>query len=171
VANRWGGPVRYNGVQFHFHTGSEHTIDGVRYDLEMHTVHLPLSKDTREPGEAFNYAAVGVIFSVGNYTATDLEDYDIKIIDDFFDSLMWNITEVNPKVPKVPYGDLMTMVNTNHRWVYKGSVTTPPCATLVYWNVLRTVYPIKEHHFKLFQDQMNRGKGNLAKTGNWREIQ
>jgi len=32
---------RFNGVQFHFHAGSEHTVEGVRQDLEMHTVHLP----------------------------------------------------------------------------------------------------------------------------------
>jgi hypothetical protein len=37
----------------------------------------------------------------------------------------------------------MMMVDTRNRWVYKGSVTTPPCATMVYWNVLTTVYPIK----------------------------
>jgi len=36
----WGPKVFY-GIQFHLHTGSEHTINGKRYDLEMHTVHLP----------------------------------------------------------------------------------------------------------------------------------
>jgi carbonic anhydrase len=31
----------FDAQQFHFHAGSEHTIDGVRHDLEMHTVHYP----------------------------------------------------------------------------------------------------------------------------------
>ena len=58
------------------------------------------------------------------------------------------------------------MVDTDNRWVYKGSVTTPPCDTIVYWNVLRTVYPIKEKYFNQFKEQMKRGK--LEKTGNYR---
>lgn len=54
-------------------------------------------------------------------------------------------------MPEVPYGDLLMMVNTDDRWIYKGSVTTPPCAQSVYWNVLRTVYPIKKEHLDLFK--------------------
>jgi carbonic anhydrase len=45
-------------------------------------------------------------------------------------------------IDMVTYGDLMQMVDSNNRWVYKGSVTTPPCGRFVYWNVLSTVYPI-----------------------------
>ena len=29
----------YQAAQFHFHAKSEHTIDGKRFDLEMHTVY------------------------------------------------------------------------------------------------------------------------------------
>ena len=42
----------------------------------------------------------------------------------------------NPVVDLVTYGDLMNMVDKKNRWVYQGSVTTPPCAQRVYWNVL-----------------------------------
>jgi len=62
------------------------------------------------------------------------------------------------------------MVNMQDRWTYRGSVTTPPCATAVYWNVLRTVYPIKAAHLAGFKKQLARSPG-LAKYGNWREIQ
>ena len=61
----------------------------------------------------------------------------------------------------------MMMVDTRNRWVYKGSVTTPPCATTVYWNVVRKVYPIKQEHFDLFKKQMERG----SIPSNFREIQ
>lgn len=37
----------------------------------------------------------------------------------------------------------MEMVDSKNRWIYLGSVTTPPWAKDVYWNVLRTIYPIK----------------------------
>lgn len=64
----------------------------------------------------------------------------------------------------------MMMADMNNRWVYKGSVTTPPCAENVYWNVLRTVYPLKQRHLDQFKNQLKRHKG-LLETGNYREIQ
>ena len=70
---------------------------------------------------------------------------------------------------EVPYGDLMNMVDMNNRWVYKGSVTTPPCDNFVYWNVLKTIYPLKEKYLEQFQEQLTRG--DLEETGNWRETQ
>ena len=63
----------------------------------------------------------------------------------------------------------MTLDGRN-RWIYQGSLTTPPCTTNVYWNVLSTVYPIKEKHLALFQAQLDRTAG-LKDSGNWREIQ
>lgn len=72
----------------------------------------------------------------------------------------------------------MMMVNMRTRWSYKGSVTTPPCATTVYWNVVKTIYPIKQKHLDQFKKQMLRGtaaNGGSDKFGadvsNWREIQ
>lgn len=41
-----GSAKKYSAAQFHFHAKSEHTINGQRYDLEMHTVHLA-EKDSR----------------------------------------------------------------------------------------------------------------------------
>lgn len=62
----------------------------------------------------------------------------------------------------------MMMVDTRNRWVYKGSVTTPPCATIVYWNVVRKVYPLKQAHLDLFKAQMKRATDLET---NYREIQ
>jgi carbonic anhydrase len=65
----------------------------------------------------------------------------------------------------------MTMVDMDNRWVYKGSVTTPPCDRMVYWNVVRKVYPIKQKHLEAFKEQLRRkGENDLYKTGNWRLI-
>ena len=56
------------------HSGSEHTIDGVRHDLEMHTVHYPAAGELQtEVGGAsstgFIASAMGLVFSVDKYTA------------------------------------------------------------------------------------------------------
>merc|ERR1719272_1841410 len=64
-------------------------------------------------------------------------------------------------------------VDMQNRWTYRGSVTTPPCATAVYWNVLTTIYPIKEKHLNQFFAQLARNtsqKPSLSNTGNWRLI-
>lgn len=161
----FGADTTFDGQQFHLHAGSEHTIDGVRHDFEMHTVHYPT-----EVKEGFIAAAMGIVFSVEDYTA-ELTWAEERIIDTFFDSLqMDDETEAGPNVDMVTYGNLMQMVDMNNRWVYKGSVTTPPCAENVYWNVLSTIYPIKAEHLALFEAQLDRTVG-LKAAGNWREIQ
>jgi carbonic anhydrase len=133
------------------HAGSEHTIDGVRHDLEMHTVHL-----AKETENDIGYAAVGIMFSVNDYTA-NLTWAEQKIVDTFFDSLKWEDTSLDSnnehkvKVDMVNYGSLMEMVDSENRWIYKGSVTTPPCGRFVYWNVLSTIYPISAKHLAYFK--------------------
>ena len=37
----------------------------------------------------------------------------------------------------------MKVIDINNRWMYKGTLTTPPCTDKVLWNVVNNVYPIK----------------------------
>ena len=130
----------------------------------MHTVHLP------DDGErnGIKYAAMGIMFSVNDYTAKVSEDEEM-IIDNFFESLKWTETGSDPTVDLVTYGDLHMMVDMTERWVYKGSVTTPPCDTFVYWNVVRKIYPLKQKYLDQFKEQLKRG--GMETTGNNREVQ
>lgn len=75
----------------------------------------------------------------------------------------------------------MELLDMNNRWIYQGSKTSPPCETLVYWNVLSTVYPIKQEHLTLFKnDQLSRANNaaadlpgftaDLTTVGNYREV-
>jgi len=164
----YGASERYSGLQFHFHHGSEHTIEGKRHDLEMHTVHL--ADDTKNEGKMFA-AAMGLMFSV-NDASREFSEAEVKVIDTFFDNLAWEKstkTKKSVKVNYVSYGELMMMADMDNRWTYRGSVTTPPCAENVYWNVLRTVYPIKQKHLDLFIEDME--IDDLKKFGNFRLIQ
>jgi len=80
-------------------------------------------------------------------------------------------TDKDPVVSEVNYGELINNLNTNYRWVYSGSVTTPPCAKAVYWNVIATVMPIKERHYRLFKDIITKKSPNyVTPTGNYRVI-
>ena len=145
----FGANKEFNGAQFHFHAQSEHTIDGKNTDFEMHTVHV-----AKENRNGFGYAAVGIMFSINEYNAK-LSWAEEKIIDNFFENL--ELDKENPVVDWTLYGDLLSLVNTDNRWVYRGSVTTPPCAENVYWNVMTTVYPIKEKYVKLFKAKLTDG--------------
>ena len=104
----------------------------------MHTIHYPMNIN-----DEFIGAAVGILFSVEEFTV-NLTWSEQAIIDQFFDSLKWTDleTEPGPVVDLVNYGNLMRLVDFDNRWIYKGSLTTPPCNKYIYWNVLRTIYPI-----------------------------
>tara|TARA_B110000285_G_scaffold4558_1_gene4827 strand:+ start:545 stop:943 length:399 start_codon:yes stop_codon:yes gene_type:complete len=101
---------------------------------------------------------VSVLFSSNPDKVTaDLTEAEIQIIDTFFQSLQWDndLTAepvVDPVADLVTFGNLMELVDFDNRWAYKGSGTTPPCTSFVYWNVLSTVYPIKAEHVELFKN-------------------
>ena len=138
AGNVFGADTTFNAAQFHFHSKSEHTIDGVQFDLEMHTVHLP-----PETKRGFFAGVMGVIFDVSKYTA-ELTDDEEAIIDNFFASLDWDNVNSEPTVDMTHFAELMNLIDTSNRWIYKGTLTTPPCTGNVYWNVVRKVYPIKQ---------------------------
>ena len=72
-------------------------------------------------------------------------------------------------IPEIPYGELINSLNASNRFVYKGSVTTPPCATFVYWNVFAKVMPIKLKHLKIFKKIIaTKSPDILTSAGNYR---
>jgi len=138
-------------------------------DFEMHTVHL--TRDEDKTGHGIIAAALGILFSVDNYTA-EIGGEERDVINRFFDSLQMG-PEGDPVVNEVAYGDLINMVDFHNRWVYDGSVTTPPCATRVFWNEISTIYPIERRHVDGFKEELRRAKGypegmTLDTLGNFR---
>lgn len=116
---------------------------------------------------------MGIIFdSRPEKVTAKLSDPEVAIIDMFFDTMKWtDVDTAEPVVDYNAYGALMEMVDFRNRWVYKGSVTTPPCARLVYWNVISTIYPIKQKHLTAFKAKLDEKVPGLGTTtGNWRKI-
>jgi carbonic anhydrase len=117
----------------------------------MQSYHFNAETDHSKHG--FPDAALSIFFSVENYNAKTTPE-EIAIIDNFFDTLQFK-TDTSASQSwsstSIPYANLINLMDWNNRWVYKGSVTTPPCETMVYWNVLATVYPVKQKHLDNFK--------------------
>jgi len=131
------GKKRYELLGFHFHSPSEHTIAGKRYDLEMHLVHkaademLAVVTVLFEKGKA-NDALKGVWKKMPKKVADEAMDVGGKPVD------------------LAPF-----TVLTQGYYQYSGSLTTPPCSEGVTYFVLAQIHEIAEKQVKQFRDLTN----------------
>lgn len=66
----------------------------------------------------------------------------------------------------------MEHIDWGNRWIYKGSKTQPPCDQFVYWNVIKTIFPIQKSEIDAYKRKLNQiGINTEGTKGNWREIQ
>lgn len=124
----------WNTAQFHFHAPSEHTFEGIHYDLEMHTVH------TKE-GDTSQYLVVGIVYEL-----------DVNAADDPFITSL-NLTAVDNatvNIASVPMADLAAWVNKKQKYNYQGSLTTPICTEAVEWFVVKERKKINANQLRLF---------------------
>jgi len=133
--------VQYNGkifklMQFHFHSPSEHTVDGKHYDLEAHMVHAcyggseNVSCTTDEPGD--ENLVVAIFMNVGDenpFLASVWPQLGTLASNE---SAPFIIAEVanpyNALVPPQPHDF----------YRYMGSTTTPTCVQNVEWFLMTT---------------------------------
>ena len=113
------GPRRtFQLEQFHFHSPSEHTVNGHQFPMEMHLVHKC---------EDGTVGVVAVLFEIGEHNPA-------------FDPLWDNLP--GPDRPE-RVADRLTinaadLLPSQHRYYfYHGSFTTPPCTEHVEWVVLK----------------------------------
>ena len=166
------------------HAGSEHTIDGKRYDLELqiyHTVHPEVEEaqggaageDSGAGGhrrlagaakaEGGGHGPKEIIRQNGYFESAisilfSIDEYDEASEKEYelFEQFFNDIEleKKNPQVEKIRFGKLMEVIDWSHRWSYKGSATIPPCDQYIYWNVLQKVYPIKKSHVLNFKKKL-----------------
>lgn len=106
--------VQYDLAQFHYHTPSEHAVDGKRFPIEWHFVH----KDS-----SGKLAVIGVFAKKGHdnsVLAPALADMPRR-------------KDESVSVGKLDLGPVFPTDRMAYR--YEGSLTTPPCSEGVRWTV------------------------------------
>jgi carbonic anhydrase len=110
------GKDAYPLIQFHLHAPSEHVVNGVAHDAELHYVHV------RNDGKI---AVLGVFLDVGAENPA-------------LDRVLKNIplTEGSVVGPAVSPGAFLPAKSDRQSfYTYAGSLTTPPCSEGVSWYV------------------------------------
>ena len=111
--------TRYELAQFHFHSPSEHTVDGKHAAMEMHLVHK---------SEANEVAVLAVLVEPGaedNAAFAQVWDY----LPSAEAPTRTSDVTVNPAS--------MLPMTSRAAYEYRGSFTTPPCTEGVQWVVLK----------------------------------
>ncbi|XP_059931991.1 carbonic anhydrase 4b [Gadus macrocephalus] len=123
----------YKALQLHFHwgkdggPGSEHTIDGERFPMEMHIVHIKEEYDTLDQAVA--------------------DDTGVAVLGFFFQVSLTS----NSTLGGVSLGRLVPPEETlEHYFRYQGSLTTPHCDESVVWTLFKTPVPLSRKQLSAF---------------------
>ncbi len=125
--------VEYELLQFHFHSPSEHKVNGKAYDLVVHFVHK------EKNGEAL--AVIGVLFEEGETNAA------LKGVWKHLPKKAGEkhaISEVSIDAAKILPSD-------RSYYHYSGSLTTPPCSEGVKWMLLKDPVQISKAQLAAFR--------------------
>jgi carbonic anhydrase len=122
--------VSYKFLQFHFHSGSEHTINGKRYPLEVHLVHA--AEDGR-------LAVIGVMFEEGS---------ESRLLNKLIGVMPGQAGDHVDPAMTVNLNDFLPGDWSTYR--YQGSLTTPPCSEVVAWTVFEKPLQASPDQLKVF---------------------
>ena len=143
-----GETTSFVPLQLHFHSPSEHTIDGKHYDLEMHIVHK--YKDSGDLG-----AVVGIFFDtiVGGPTNNQfIAEIAPELARD--QKLSDNNSNGNGQYEVddgVRFAQFLRSVDFRDFYQYDGSLTTPPCTEGIRWLVVKDVQSLSPAQLEAFQ--------------------
>ncbi|XP_033225773.1 carbonic anhydrase 2-like [Belonocnema kinseyi] len=151
-----GGPL--NGVyvldSFHFHwglsnaNGSEHTLDGRHYQLEMHLVHYKEGYGSMKGamGKPDGLSVIGVFFSIPTTKNPKHSALDPIV------NLLSKVKDVETTVNIPPFLLSTFGLQTPQTYVtYQGSLTTPPCSQVVTWLLSLAPHVVTNQQMQAFR--------------------
>ncbi|CAK8571440.1 unnamed protein product [Lathyrus sativus] len=135
------GSININGTNYflhqaHWHSPSEHTINGRRYDMEVHMVH----ESSKRKGKS-KIAVVGLLYKMGrpDPLLTKLSKYIKGMVDIEAERSIGVIEPFKIKFDGKKY------------YRYIGSLTIPPCTEGVIWTIDRKIRSVSRAQIKLFR--------------------
>jgi len=145
----------YDFLQCHFHTPSEHQINGVTYPMELHCVNkLRVGKDSFNQPE---YLVVAFLFQMGG---------DNSFVAKFLERILEApgkdpvTTEQPDRTRPFSVTDLEAEIRgADLYYFYKGSLTTPPYTETVDWHVLARIFEASPEQIQT----INQLEGNNAR--------
>jgi carbonic anhydrase len=152
----------YEAVQFHFHGPSEHTIDGKRFPLELHIVHVITAEhfaeaedEDEEEAPQRHLAVLGILYEIDDTAPPNpfLEALRLDKIGSG-EQVELNMFEYFGNIERPEY------------FSYPGSLTTPPCSEIVNWFVVKKPFTLTSAQLKHFTDRTE-----FAEFGNNRVVQ
>jgi carbonic anhydrase len=137
--------------QMHFHTPSEHQLDGMTYPMEMHIVNTAEDDET----DKTEYLVISILFKMGE---------ENKFISDFHDLIPEEKHSVhNIQTGRVRLSDLLMVPRKDKSeeglYFYKGSLTTPPYTESVNWYIDKHIYEASPEQIQT----INKYEGNNAR--------
>ena len=141
---------RYQLVQAHFHSPSEHTISGVSYAMEIHMVH------TDEGGLI---AVVGLMVEVGEENA---------MLNRIWSFMPEQVGET--KESPLTVFEAGVLPPTRNYFTYDGSLTTPPCTEGIQWFVLRDPLTASAEQIARFKERVGPSTNRPTQPHNARMI-
>lgn len=150
--------VAYKLAQFHFHAPSEHTVNGEKFDAELHLVHT--IEVESEGKTVVVYAVVGIMIKIGPETPVLSTVWEHLPSEkgpvERFDGIM-----IDP-------AQLLPSERTTFR--YSGSLTTPPCSEGVHWNLLTTPITMSAEQIAAFSEAIEHPNNRPVQPVNDRPV-
>ncbi|XP_039576658.1 carbonic anhydrase 4 [Passer montanus] len=167
---------KYKAVEFHFHwgvlgeqqniPGSEHSIDGEKYPMEFHIVHIREDvSDVTEAKKTKDGLAVLAFF-----VKADKKNEN-------YETLLNELKNIKYKgqsatVDPVPLSSLLPAEEDLGRYYrYQGSLTTPDCHQDVIWTVFETPVELSQGQLSQFAELHFDGNNSTPMMENFRPVQ
>lgn len=127
----------YESNGFHFHCPSEHAINGIFGDAEMHLVHQ--INDENEGFRGTRLAVFGIIFKVVEGKQSGF--FNNWKMNTFEEPVLFNFEKA--------FREIIATGKGYYR--YSGSLTTPPCSEGVDWFVLDEMIDLSVHQLSVLK--------------------
>ena len=155
----------YQFLQVHMHwgrnnqEGSEHTVNGEQYSLELHFVHTKVGETNSSAGD---YLAVVGVFAEA--------DPNMQISGAWAQLNASAVRTTDATIPVTNFVYSSLLPSSREYYYYIGSLTTPGCSEVVQWFVLRDSIRVPADYLAYLR-QVESANENETLTYNFRDIQ